>query len=102
MKNKKPPLVKEHTAVHLAELFGALSDTSRVQIISALMRGEMNVGALARIVGVSESAASHHLRSLRMLRLVRPRKEGRQVFYSLDDDHIADLFQRGLDHVLHG
>ena len=53
-------------------------------------------------MGISESAISHHLRGLRQMRLVRARKAGRQVFYSLDDDHIQDLLQRGLDHVLHG
>jgi ArsR family transcriptional regulator len=62
----------------------------------------MNVGALAQRIGISESAVSHHLRGLRQLRLVRARKEGRQVYYRLDDDHIEDLYRRGLDHVLHG
>ena len=62
----------------------------------------MNVSALAAAVGISESAISHHMRGLRQMRLVRARKAGRQVFYRLDDDHILDLFERGLDHVLHG
>jgi len=57
---------------------------------------------LAEKVGISESAISHHLRGLRHMRLVRSRKVGRQVFYALDDDHIADLYNRGLDHVQHG
>jgi len=92
----------ERTAAQVAELFRALSDTSRVRIISALAGCEMNVSALAEAVGISESAVSHHMRGLRQMRLVRARKEGRQVFYCLDDDHIADLFQRGLDHVQHG
>lgn len=94
--------LNEKTAARLAELFRSLSDTSRVRIISALADGEMNVGALANAVGISESAASHQLRGLRQMRLVRARKSGRQVFYCLDDDHIADLFRRGLDHVQHG
>ena len=92
----------ERAAERLAEIFSALSDPSRIRIISALKTSELNVGTLAEIVGMSESAVSHHLRGLRQLRLVRARKEGRQVFYTLDDEHIADLFQRGLDHVLHG
>jgi ArsR family transcriptional regulator len=62
----------------------------------------MNVGALAVSVDISESAVSHHMRHLRQMRLVRARKEGRYVFYALDDDHINDLFRRGLEHVLHG
>lgn len=91
----------EYVAAQLAELFRALSDTSRVRLISILMDGEKNVGALAEAVGISESAVSHHMRGLRQMRLVRGRKDGRQVFYSLDDDHITDLFRCGLEHVLH-
>jgi ArsR family transcriptional regulator len=92
----------ELTAAKVAELFSALSDTSRIRIIAALTDGEMNVTALANMVHISESAVSHHMRHLRHMRLVRGRKEGRYVFYSLDDDHIADLFRFGLEHVLHG
>jgi ArsR family transcriptional regulator len=94
--------VEEDIADRLAELFQALSDPRRVQILASLMEGEQNVSSLAEIVGISESAASHHLRGLRLLRLVRARKAGRQVFYCLDDDHIAELLRSGLDHVLHG
>ena len=94
-------MLDENTASLVAELFGALSDTSRVRIISVLAKGERNVSSLAHAVGISESAVSHQLRGLRQLRLVRARKQGRQVFYCLDDKHIVDLFQRGLDHVLH-
>lgn len=90
------------TASRVAELFQALSDPSRVRILAALMHGEVHVGALASAVGISESAVSHHLRNLRLLRLVRARKDGRQVFYALDDDHITELIQSGMDHVLHG
>lgn len=86
----------------MAELFGALSDPSRVRIIAALRRGEMNVGALAEAVGLSGSAVSHQLRGLRQLKIVRARRVGRQVYYALDDEHIADLYARGLDHVRHG
>ena len=60
------------------------------------------VGRLAELVGISESAVSHHLRHVRQMRLVRTRKEGRLVFYALDDEHVADLFRCGLDHVQHG
>ena len=94
--------MKEKTANRLAELFQALSDPSRVRILSCLLEGAVNVSPLAEAVGISESAVSHHLRGLRMLHLVKARKEGRQVFYSLDDEHIRDLLQSGLDHVLHG
>jgi len=92
----------ERTAAQVAELFRAFSDTSRVRLIAALADCEMNVSALAEAVGISESAVSHHMRGLRQMRLVRARKEGRQVFYCLDDDHVAELFRQGLDHVRHG
>lgn len=92
----------EQQAAHLAELFSAMSDTSRVQIIAALLNGPMNVQSLAEVAGISESGVSHHLRGLRQMRLVRTRKEGRWVYYSLDDEHVVDLFRLGVEHVLHG
>ncbi len=92
----------ELKAIQLAELFSALSDASRVRIISQLIEGEMSVSALAEGLKMSESAVSHQLRGLRQMRLVRARKDGRQVFYSLDDDHVAKLYSMGLDHVEHG
>lgn len=95
-------MLDEQTAIRLADLFGALSDPSRVRIIAELTQGEKNVSAIAEAVGLSDSAVSHQLRGLRQMRLVRTRKEGRQVFYSIDDEHIADLYARGLDHVQHG
>jgi ArsR family transcriptional regulator, lead/cadmium/zinc/bismuth-responsive transcriptional repressor len=95
-------ILNKKASDHLAELFNALSDPNRLRIISTLLKGERNVGALAGAVGLSESAVSHQLRGLRQMRLVRARKAGRQVFYALDDDHVARLFQLGLDHVEHG
>lgn len=100
-RTRKTLELDDHTASDVAELFRALSDTSRVRLMAALIDSEMNVGALAEAAGISESAVSHHLRSLRQLRLVRARKEGRQVFYTLDDQHIADLFLRGVAHIQH-
>ncbi|MBA4380350.1 MAG: ArsR family transcriptional regulator, partial [Anaerolinea sp.] len=64
-------ILDEHTAAHVAELFRAFSDTSRVRIMSALVDGEKNVSALAELVGISESAVSHHMRGLRQMHLVR-------------------------------
>lgn len=92
----------ELKAIQLADLFSTLSDASRVRIISALLDEEMSVGALATKLKMSQSAISHQLRGLRHMRLVRARKEGRQVFYRLDDDHVEKLFKMGLDHVEHG
>jgi DNA-binding transcriptional ArsR family regulator len=94
--------IDEQIAARTAELFATLSDTNRVRILSALLESEeLNVGALVDRLGMSESAISHQLHGLRQMRVVRARKEGRQVYYSIDDDHIAHLFQQGLDHVQH-
>ena len=92
----------EIKAIKLAELFSSLSDANRVRIISQLMDGEMHVGALAQGLNMTESAVSHQLRGLRQMHLVRARKDGRQVFYSIDDDHVSKLFIMGLDHIEHG
>ena len=94
-------LLDEAQAGQLAEFFSALSDPSRVRIIGALLEGETNVGALADLVGISESAVSHQLRTLRQMRLVRARRQGREIFYILDDAHVADIFRRSLDHIKH-
>jgi DNA-binding transcriptional ArsR family regulator len=99
---EQPDILDESSAAQVAELFRALGDASRVQIIAALAQGETNVGVLAEMVQVSESAVSHHLRHLRQMKLVRTRKVGRYVYYALDDDHVNDLFRCGLEHVLHG
>jgi ArsR family transcriptional regulator, lead/cadmium/zinc/bismuth-responsive transcriptional repressor len=95
-------LLQEQTFTHLADLFSALSDPTRLRIISVLLEGEMNVGDIADQLSMTESAVSHQLRGLRQMRLVRSRKNGRQVFYALDDDHVAKLYRMGLDHVEHG
>lgn len=94
-------LVEDTIAVRLAETFKALSDPTRVRIVSLLAGAELCVCDLAAALSMSQSAVSHQLRTLRDLRLVRWRREGRMIFYTLDDDHVGDLFQRGLDHVVH-
>lgn len=104
MKNKTAITseLDELLAAQVAELFSALGDASRIRIIGLLSEGELNVGQLADHVGLTQSAVSHHLRHLRQMRLVRTRKDGRHVFYHLDDEHITEIFQCGLEHVLHG
>ena len=95
----KPIILDEHTAAHVAELFRTFSDTSRVRILSALVDKEANTSALAEMVGVTESAVSHHMRGLRQMRIVHARRDGKEVFYSVDDPHIIALFQQGVRHV---
>ena len=91
----------EHSAAHIAELFRAFSDTSRVLILHALLDGEKNIGELTRLVEVSQSAVSHHMRSLRQMRIVTTRRDGKEVFYRLDDPHLVTLFKQGIEHVRH-
>ena len=103
-RSKKPmktslPILDEHTAAHVAELFRAFSDTSRVRILSVIVEQEMNISALAELVGVTESAVSHHMRGLRQMKIVRARRNGKEVFYSVIDPHIIALFQQGVRHV---
>lgn len=93
-----PPL-DENTAAHVAELFRAFSDTSRVRILHTILEKEMNISVIAKLVGVSESAVSHHMRGLRQLRIVRARREGKEVYYSIIDPHIVALFQQGIRHI---
>jgi ArsR family transcriptional regulator len=93
-------ILDEHSAAHVAELFRAFSDTSRVRIMSALVGGEKNVNTLADLVGISESAVSHHMRGLRQMRLVVARKNGKEVYYRVDDPHVVTLFKQGVAHVI--
>ena len=94
-------LVNDDTASQLASTFQALADPTRVRLISALTASDLCVCDLAAVLGMSQSAVSHQLRSLRDLRLVKAHKVGREGVYSLDDAHIADLYQRGLEHIQH-
>jgi ArsR family transcriptional regulator len=103
MPNRNPPsILDEHTAAHVAELFRSFSDTSRVRILSALTTQELNVGVLAKIVGISESAVSHHMRGLRQMGLVKSRRDGKEVYYRIEDEHIIELFQQGVRHIQYG
>ncbi len=101
VKQAQPALLDGLTATHLANIFKALADPTRIRIISVLARTELCVCDLAATLGMTQSAVSHQLRFMRQMRLVKSRKAGRMVYYALDDDHIRDLFQRGLEHVEH-
>lgn len=83
----------------LAETFRTLGDPTRVRMLDALAHSELCVCDLATLIGLSESAVSHQLRLLRNLRVVKSRRDGRMVFYSLDDRHIITLFRQALRHV---
>ncbi|MCL5071179.1 MAG: metalloregulator ArsR/SmtB family transcription factor [Actinobacteria bacterium] len=97
--NVKKKLKSETTIERLSEIFKVLSDTTRVKVISALLVQELCVCEISELLETTKSAVSHQLRILRNMRLVKYRKEGKMVFYSLDDKHIANLFAEGLKHV---
>ncbi len=92
-------LVRPDAVRGLADTFSALGDPTRVRILDALSHGELCVCDLAAVLAVSQSAVSHQLRLLRGMRLVKPRRDGRVVFYSLDDQHIIAIFKQTLQHV---
>ncbi len=86
----------------LTEIFRVLGDPTRVRILDLLSRGELCVGELAERLGATDSAISHQLRLLRNARVVRARRAGRMIFYTLDDRHVLTLFRQGLRHVQEG
>jgi ArsR family transcriptional regulator, lead/cadmium/zinc/bismuth-responsive transcriptional repressor len=94
-------LVVLQTASDLADTFKALADPTRVRLISALTGMEFCVGELASALNMSISAVSHQLHLLRRLRIVRYRREGKHVFYALDDEHIRTIYGCGLEHIRH-
>ena len=93
-------LLGDEVYFELAETFRALADSSRVKIVSSLLQQELCVCDLAAVVGMSESAVSQHLRILRNLRLVKTRREGKLVYYALDDAHVRELLDVSLNHLL--
>ena len=97
---RKAALMSPRIVEALADTFRVLGDPTRVRILDALSSGELCVCDIASLVGISESAASHQLRLLRGMRLVRPRRAGRLVYYAVDDQHILELLAQALTHVV--
>ena len=83
----------------MANLFKILGDVTRTKILSTLEKGELNVSSISEMVGLQISAVSHQLRILRQAKLIKPRKVGKEVFYSLDDEHVSMIFSCALAHV---
>jgi len=95
--------LEEETCLRLSELFKVLGDPTRIRLLSVLEREqELCVYDIAEALNMGQSAISHQLRVLRNARLVKFRKDGKEVRYSLDDDHVVKLMTQGLEHVLHG
>lgn len=89
----------DEEVTYVADLFQILASPTRLRMVEALAGGELCVCDLSAVVGVSESAVSHHLRQMRQMRIVAYRKDGRMAYYRLDDEHIERLFDTGLEHV---
>ncbi|NOZ64142.1 MAG: helix-turn-helix transcriptional regulator [Caldiserica bacterium] len=99
VKEVKRQMLREEEVNRLSGTFSILSDSTRVKIIFALSKEELCVCDIAYLLNLSISAVSHQLRVLRNARLVKYRKQGKMVFYSLDDEHISTLFNEGLKHI---
>ena len=84
----------------IAELFKGFADSTRVQILSLLMNGEMCVNDIAQAIELSQSAVSHQLRLLKQMHLIKYRRDGKNALYALGDDHVLTILQMGLEHVL--
>nr|WP_233568011.1 metalloregulator ArsR/SmtB family transcription factor [Cohnella faecalis] len=97
----KKAMIDSAAADQLAELFKALGDPTRVKLIGALLHKELCVHDLTVLLDMNQSAVSHQLRYLRNLRMVKRRKSGKSVFYSLDDSHIEQIFVQTLQHLRH-
>lgn len=89
----------EEKLYDLAELFKVFGDSTRIKIIWALFEEEMCVCDIASLLAMTQSAISHQLRVLKQARLVKPRREGKNMYYSLDDEHIEAIFYQGMKHI---
>ena len=90
----------KETVQAIADLFKAFGDTTRVQILAQLQQREMCVGDIAEAVELSQSAVSHQLRLLKQIHLIKFRREGKNILYSLADDHVRTILEMGLEHVM--
>lgn len=95
----KAKMPAEETLGDLAELFKVFGDSTRIRILWALDQAEMCVCDISALLNMTQSAISHQLRFLKQARLVKNRKDGKAVYYSLDDEHVRQIFERGLEHI---
>jgi DNA-binding transcriptional ArsR family regulator len=102
VKKVRENMPEEDNLYDLAELFKVFGDSTRIKIIWALFESEMCVCDIAYLLNMTQSAISHQLRVLKSSRLVRYRKSGKTVYYSLEDSHIKKIFEMGMEHILEG
>lgn len=99
VKRVRDKMPEEESLYDLAEFFKVFGDSTRIKIIWALFESEMCVCDIAYLLNMTHSAISHQLRVLKQARLVKPRRDGKNIFYSLDDQHIEAIFNQGLNHI---
>lgn len=92
--------IEEDVLYDLAELFKVFGDSSRIRILSELMEDEVSVNALSEKLSMTQSAVSHQLKILKSSKLVKTRRDGKQIFYSLADEHVESIILMGLDHIM--
>lgn len=92
-------MVNENTLYDVAELFKVFGDSTRIKILFVLFEQEMCVCDLAESLSMTDSAVSHQLKILKQAHLVKARRDGKQMFYSLADDHVRTIINQGIDHV---
>ena len=92
----------EDTMTALSDFFKNFGDSTRIKIVSALMAGELCVADIAEVLEISASAISHQLRILRQAKIVRSRRVGKQIYYSIEDNHVGILYSVGMEHILEG
>lgn len=90
---------KEEIIISLAEFYKVFGDATRIKILCALFQGELCVCGLAEVVGMTQSAVSHQLRVLKQMKLVKNRREGKTIYYSLADGHIQSILNQGMEHL---
>ncbi len=94
-----PEMPDEELLYDLADLFKVFADTTRIKILYALMGRELSVGDLAEVIGATQSAVSHQLRTLKQAHLVKFQRDGKNVIYSLSDDHVYTMIAQGMTHI---
>ena len=94
-----PEMPDEELLYDLADLFKVFADTTRIKILYALMGHELSVGDLAEVIGATQSAVSHQLRTLKQAHLVKFQRDGKNVIYSLSDDHVYTMIAQGMTHI---
>ncbi len=99
--NIKSNLLEENVVTRLSSFFKVLGDETRVKIIYTLSQKEMCVNELSQIIDISQSAVSHQLKLLKLEGQVKSRRNGKNIYYSLDDDHVVDVLNQALKHICH-